>query len=113
MVLTLARCKRPWRHTSRESSSSVISTPISTSLAVIHSRCLGMTLHAHLAAGGGHRCHIGARLDLVGDDGVAPAGQMPHTPHLDHVGAAPMMSAPMELRKLARSTIWGSWPRFR
>ena len=56
-----------------------ISTPISTSLAVMQSRCLGMTLLMQdLAAGGGHGGHIGARLDLVGDDGVEAAAELFH-----------------------------------
>ena len=41
----------------------------------------------HLAAGGGHGGHIGARLDLVGDDGVEAAPQLFHPADLDDVGA--------------------------
>ena len=41
----------------------------------------------HLAAGGGHRRHVGARLDLVGNDGVDAAAQAVHPADFDHVGA--------------------------
>ena len=43
-------------------------------------------LDEHLAAGGGNGGHIGARLDLVGDDGVGAAGEAVHPPDLDDVG---------------------------
>ena len=42
-------------------------------------------MHPHLAAGGGHRRHIGPGLDLVGDDGVAAAVEPGHAGDLDGV----------------------------
>ena len=41
----------------------------------------------YLTACGGHGGHIGAGLDLVGNDAVAAAGQMIYTANLDGVGA--------------------------
>ena len=43
--------------------------------------------HQNLAAGGGGSHHVGAGLDLVGDDGIASAVELIHTVYLDGVGA--------------------------
>ena len=43
MVFTFTRFRGPFRRTRTASSRSSTSTPISTSLAVMQSRCLGMT----------------------------------------------------------------------
>lgn len=40
---------------------------------------------ADLAPGGGNGGHVGARLDLVGDDGVTSALELFHAPDLDDV----------------------------
>ena len=47
-------------------------------------------LHQHLAAGGGHGCHVRACLDLVGDDGIGAAAEAVHALDLNGVrtGAA-------------------------
>ena len=63
-------------------------------------------------AGGGHGSHIGTGLDLVGDDAVGAAGELFHAADVDGVGARALDVAPMEFRKLARSTIWGSLAAF-
>ena len=44
-------------------------------------------LQQELSAGGGHRRHVGAGLDLVGDDAVGTAAETLHAADLDGVGA--------------------------
>ena len=44
-------------------------------------------LNEYITPGSGHGGHIGARLDLVGDDGIGAAPQLLDAADLDHIGA--------------------------
>ena len=60
-----------------------------------------------------HGDHICPRFDLVGDDGVACRRAAARTPRILMTSVpAPVTFAPMALRKLARSTICGSFAAF-
>ena len=79
MVFTLHLRRGRWQYTRTVSSPSSTVTPISTSLAEMDSKCLGVTFFTeHVPAGGGGGHHVGARLDLVGDDGIGGAPQLLH-----------------------------------
>ena len=44
-------------------------------------------LNQDLAPGRSHGRHIGARFNLVGDDGIGAAGEAVYPTNFDHVGA--------------------------
>ena len=76
------------RRTRRLSSISSTSTPISQQLGGDAVHVLGDDVaDLDLPAAGGHSRHIGARLDLVGNDGVGAAVELLHAADLDDVGA--------------------------
>ena len=55
-----------------------------------------------VAAGGRRSHHIGAGLDLVGDDAVGAAVHLADPPHLDHVGARAPHVGPAHIQKVGQ-----------
>ena len=95
------------------SSYSVITTPISRSLAVIDSRCFGVmlfTVMQPLVAAAAH-IYVPASIWSGIIEYVIPCRYF--TPRILITSVpAPLTSAPIELRKFARSTICGSLAAF-
>ena len=59
-------------------------------------------LDEHVSSGCSHGGHIGARLNLVGDDGVGAALQPVYPPDLDDVGAGPPDVRPHGVQKVGQ-----------
>ena len=84
--------------------------PISNSLAVSASIWVGnAAVDGHVAVGGRGGDHQRAGFNLVGDHGIVGAVQGFAGPVMRMTSVpAPLTRAPMEFKKFARSTMWGS-----
>ena len=112
-VLTLVLTRGPSTHTLMLSSNCCIFTPIFSSFFVIDSRCLGITFFMRTSPFVAATATIKVPASIWSGitEYVVPWRYL--TPFIFITSVpAPMIFAPIALRKLAKSTIWGSFAAF-